>query len=354
MITQITNFIGNQKIFIFLKELFNKPIIRLLVLAILLLIAVFVSALIIKKPDTNRFGPLSYPKEATIVGEGLPAIKISFSFSKDTKIPSTINVYKIEPADEDKNRAFFDNVSRSLGATISAETKTLGQEKMYTVIQDNFYFTGNLLSGNFSFTGKSTKTIDAADEDSIKLSVWDTLSLLNLNSNVINRPNISYYNYLGDELSPSKNIALSDVISVSYQPSVDSLPVVGLGLGENPLSILVDRKTKNIIRLDYAIPKINLKETGSYSLLSLAELGKLPPDRFKLLSLVDEGGNKLANYNLNDFASINLNSLSLAYYITPEVQTLLQPVFVLKGNAVLKDGRRGIITAILPAVKNIK
>ncbi len=315
---------------------------------------IFASLELTKNPNANKFGPLNYPSGQQIGAEKIPNAKITFSFSKEIKIPNSINVYQIVAGDRDNNRLLFDRVAKKLGATASAEIKTFGTEKAYVISQNNFYFTGNLNTGYFSFTGKSSRIVDTADKDSIKLSTWDFLFLLGLTKTLANQPIVSYYSSFGQELAVSQNISLSDIIGLSYRPEINSFPVIGLGSTASPLAVLIDKKTGAVIRLDFSVPTIDTKVTGSYEVFSLNEVLKTSINNLGVISFADKTGGQIANYNLNDLASVNFTKIYLAYYVTPQAQGFLQPVFVLEGTAIFPDKRSGRITAILPAVKNVK
>lgn len=305
-----------------------------------------------KSPATPKepFGTIPYRQTKTTANENLSLEKITFK--PGLKTVASLPVYRLKQASEDETLALFNDLVRELGSSSSAKIIQGNQEKSFLLSEEKFLFSGNILTGYFTFTGEGRLDLSGSTALDIETSLWKMLVSLNLVSLVDKTPRVSYLNYDGGEYIESQATAVSDAISFVYIPKVGGVPVIGLGAAEMPLRIIVDRNAKKIVRIDYSLPKVELKNSGEYRLLSLSEIAALPVSGLTFVSLFDENGSRAANYSLSDVSSFAVTKINVYYFIEPQKQGLLSPLYYLTGEAVLKDKRKGTMTVSLPAIKN--
>lgn len=323
------------------KDLYKNGAVRILALVVLfLIVAVFVFGAN-RNPENNRFGKLSYPQNIPGANESVPQITVNFGFDKNINLPKNADVYLIDVPSQEKTTELFNKVSKKLGLTekprISADT--------YQAASDSAVFVGNITTGNFSFSGKSDVRLSEADS-------FNFLSDLGLTTLLPDKPIVSYYNYVGDELIVSKNKNSSDAVSVSFLPVINSVPIIGLGPAEDATTLYISRKDSSLFKFSFFIPQISTKTKGIYNLKSIEDIKKTPLNLMKIFYLNKGDNDQTSNILPEELSSVNFNSIYLAYYLTAEKSDFLQPIFVLEGKAKTKDNGEGIIKAYLPAIKD--
>ncbi|MBI3981164.1 hypothetical protein HY345_04155 [Candidatus Microgenomates bacterium] len=332
-----------------LLSLFNNGVIRILFLILLVIIAASVYSVQSRSDKKNFFGKIIY-RESLIEAEPLPInTKASFSFQKG-ELPAVINIYSLEEQSEEQLMNLFNSISNKLLGKIAPKVISDQTSKTYYKEVGRSVFVGNLLNGSFSFSGESKTLLAGNSENEIGNRVFTFLKENGLERNLSNSPAVTNLTRIGDELETTSSSSAT-ILSFTFRPTIEEVPLVGIGEAGSLVSLLIDKTSGKIVKIQYYNPKTNTNNFGKYELLGVNEVKKTPFSSFRVIQIIpDENG--ASDLDINDLARVNFTTLEIAYLVYPQKQNLLPPVYVLGGEAISSSGKRGKISVYLPAVKN--
>lgn len=138
----------------------------------------------------------------------------------------------------------------------------------------------------------------------------------------------------------------ADITETSITLSHNNIPIVD----QNPQMSLAKAwldKSGKIIKFEWKNPIETIADGNEYRLKNLSEIEKTLLSEGKI-ALIDDGD--LTAPRSESLTSINILNYTLAYFLSPDLEKLVQPIFVFEGNY-KKDNQKGRVVIYLPALK---
>lgn len=151
-----------------------------------------------------------------------------------------------------------------------------------------------------------------------------------------------------DRNDPEKDVAF---LREEYQ--INNLKING---PESPSISVYLGNNFQIVRFDYSKIFKSIDVLNSYPLKTIAEVIKIIEDEPKISFLRNSESfyqeDLISEEQLPEIKNLSFNKSELIYYKEVGQQTYLQPVFLITGTAILKDGTKVIAGLYLPAIKD--
>lgn len=175
-----------------------------------------------------------------------------------------------------------------------------------------------------------------------------------LQHNLINNRNdLSVSNYNSTHITEIGEINPSlphNVYEITFQKTIDSFPIISSAILDGSISVVM---TSNLDIISLIVDeKSSIISKSKYPALNYEEIKELAKTKSTINS-IKNNNIELYNTSSEDIDNITITSITVAYI--QEISFLtnyLQPVYVLEGNANLKDQEPAQISLYLPAIKN--
>lgn len=285
------------------------------------------------------------------LGEGL-FYTILFSENDFTKIPKALPIYYTQEFTKEEILSRLAKMVVDLGFLSGPEEQRRGNKQVLVWREGENYLKANIPSSQFTFVGKSqinqNQTITASQAENLvseKLVSWNLVD---------SKPTIEKtegFIPVGLELSPVANLKQATVFNIIFEPTFEQYPLIGIGQAINPLEAKIDNQG-NLLNLFFSLHQVDPKIVDNYPLKSYEEtINEIKSGRVQIIE-VTQGGQNQTIPSPENIQEIRIASLSPAYYETTETQEYYQPIFLLKGSVVLKEGGIYQASLILPAISS--
>lgn len=149
----------------------------------------------------------------------------------------------------------------------------------------------------------------------------------------------------GFYLQPASSPETADFIQIGLNSGLGQYQLVGSGPEEALISLILG-KNQTIISFRSQIYFTGFTRQKTYDLKTKAEIKNSLVGEGKIVSFSNQE-NPLKEPQVDQ---LEFNEIYLAYYQEPEKTNLIQPIFILKGGAILADEVKTEVTAYLPAL----
>jgi len=162
-------------------------------------------------------------------------------------------------------------------------------------------------------------------------------------------PSFSYFRVEKQSLVETKNSQEAQVIKVSFNYQLDSLPFLGSAPSASPISLFLGPNGE-LVRLIYTKYPEELTKAQEVALLSAEQaLENLKNQKGTIVySLAEEDINSEVS-PVYQLSRANLTRVFLAYYYPSSPETQILPIFVFEGEAPDQSGKMVKIIVYLPA-----
>lgn len=158
--------------------------------------------------------------------------------------------------------------------------------------------------------------------------------------------NISYVSNWDVELKKVTSLKEATLIQVEFIYKIDNKEII------NPyINFAINNQNQVVILRYQNLPK-EIKNFESYPLKTAEELIKAVTEKKSISYLQISDYYGAVFEESKNIIDLNLNNINLVYYISSLKQLYLQPVFLITGEATLKDGSIGEIGIYIPAIKD--
>lgn len=167
--------------------------------------------------------------------------------------------------------------------------------------------------------------------------------------NSISSPHVRYLNLTEEGLDEVEKEAAS-AVEVRFEEALDQYPIINATPDVGTINITLDRESSVI---SVYIDKVNIiKAEGNHRLKTFSSL-LASIRKAKILSL-DNGNIDLSSLSGVGVIKITVNNANIGYYQEfSQNQSLLQPVFILRGFAQLRNGDNASAILYLPALADL-
>jgi hypothetical protein len=256
--------------------------------------------------------------------------------------PDRITVYKMEKptpnllalqrANQKVEKIGFKDVPTPLSPTLYRWTSTgndLSKELLLDIMSYRFRLNSNFSSNNEIRTAKNLP-----NEEVAKATAASFLDSLGFGEDIVaaEKTKTSLFSITGESLTPATSLSTAQLIQVSYfQKDVNTIPLYYPDMDHSIMNVSIGGGfSGQIIAADFFYQKVS-SESATYPILSSQQA----------FDALKNGEGYVAKYN--NAPQINIQNVSLGYYIGEEEQDILQPIIVFQGDNFL---------AYIPAVKN--
>jgi len=314
------------------------------------------------KPEVEPTQPESKPPAFKI---NPPQSKFSFStgrqpnyqislIERDFDFPNRLPVYQTKKFTPNEILKIYQPMIAQLGFSESAEKKQIKQELILLWRQKNQSLVIKTSSGQFSFsgqylleeTGQILNSKSAAENLRQKLISWGLLN------KQVKTKEIKGFKKTGLELSAVENLSQASVWLIIFKPDFQGYPLKGIGPAENLIEAKIDKEGK-LLSLSFNLHQIKPKEIGQYPLKNYSEtIQAIKNGQIQLIKVSDQKNNEEFLPTAEEIKTIKINQISLAYLETAESQDFYQPIFLFKGEIILKNNQIYQAEFILPAISS--
>jgi len=267
-------------------------------------------------------------------------------------LPSSLPVYKTRKFTNEEVISRFAEIIVDLGFLGSPKIEARGGISFLVWQEEKNYLSINPSSGQFTFVGKAPLGTpgEKYDVKEIQTLVRQQLTAWGLISNEVLIKEVIGFGIAGLELIPLKDPIQASVFQLVLETKIDNYPLVGLGPARNQLEVKIETNG-NLLSFFFNLHQVQKEAVDNYPLKSLTEtINSLEKGEGQLIRVFSTPQKERSLPPLSEIQKITIDSLSLAYYETIEVQNFYQPVFLLKGEISLKDGKNYQADFILPAI----
>lgn len=345
--------VDNMKNFVdTIMALWNRGIVRMLLLVLLFVIAV--SLWFGTKPlkDEGKFGPIAYP--AIIEGTQKLSAPIPIIFDPSLEklnFPKGLSVYSLKKSGEGELLDVFKKTVSELNLPPEGSISAGPNYKIWVSGDKKGYFEGNLLTGFFSFGGESITTISFNNIDELTVTAKQFFKNIGLDLDGYLSV-ISYLNQSGMEYEQAQDKTTADLIQITFIQTINGYKIKGVGLNSPNIGILLGAKDKKIREVNYFGLSVNRNINGKYNTLSLNDLQKNIHTLLSITDLYGASGGVESMEEIKNIVTINITKIEIEYLSAYEEQSLLKPVFRLWGNVKYNNNSTGEIEAIAPAIQS--
>ncbi len=305
----------------------------------------------ITETPTEQAGenPIPSPQFANQYPDGKPNTRVQLAIQKFPAFPKTGNVYEI------KNEGYSDQQISQLASEIGFTKKPALYDskidgKIYIYSQDGVGSLRVEAKGRMiDFKGDTPPTENISgtiNNEEISKAVFAFLEKIKIiDTNSLSLKTASAVNI--DEPGSGKP---ANAINAQFTKKVDELPLYASTFDTGVVTATLNNK-KEIIAL-YVDDIGELTEKGRYAIKDESEFKETLGEAI-VQSLY--GKNITSEYDTTVFAvtSVLVNQIELSY-VQDTTQNILQPVFVLRGNAVLNTGGGAQAVLYLPALSKLQ
>lgn len=344
--TKIKNFLKNYWVFIFLAALVAS-----------LLVFRFVY-----KPKPKPIEPIPSPKLGLLpqpkskfteeTGSGL-FYQVSFSQNVFDNFPKTVAVYKIKKLSKEECLSFLEKMVSDLGFT-SIPTEETRKDGLYLVWKnESNYLELNSQTGQFNFSGKTSLIQNQFLSPSlIESQVKQKLVSWRLIPDSTSVGEINGFNIAGLELIPVSDLNKASVFQIIYKPKFDNYSLIGIGPAQNLVEVKID-KNGNLLSVQFFLHQIDRNFVDYYPIKTYEEtVREIKDGKMQIIQVLTTDGQQRSIPTMAEIQEIQISEITLAYYETEETQEYYQPIFLLKGQIILKDGNDYQSIFILPAISS--
>lgn len=302
----------------------------------------------LSEEDTANLPKLENPKISSSYAEVNQEYQISANFPNNLLLPKSLPIYRVENSTIEKDVA---QIAKNLGFTVKAIKSTnYTGEDVYSFYDG--YKTLEILSNqriinlNTGVFPKDPIPVPPSN-DAVKKAVTDFLrtgNLINENDN-LEITNVELYQE--DEYYKSNSSKPNIGIRATLTEKVDGFTLIGGNSESGNIEAFLNSDLKIMSLRMMEIPQITKLDT--YPLKTNDEI---------LNSLKDATLQNLDISSPDEFYSktigtVTVNQIEVSYIQTKEgEQTLLEPVFLIKGTAFYNNGTKSSVTLQLPAISS--
>ena len=334
------------------KKLGTKPVFIILLLFFIFVLSYYFLHENSKKTKDDFFLYVPKPKiETSYKDEFIITFLVA---EKDFNLPNSLPVYTISKMSLDNET--FSNVSEKLG--FSKQDPRINEDPIFgtTYIYRSEYGRLRIIPSFGIVDYKSDKNFYNSFLSIPSNEYLETITLdyLIKNGFISNTENLSIFKIRPLSVHSSGHFDESiptNVISVAFIRNVKKYPILSPTHETGTIMVNINNKHEVISVYINEIPKF--EEGNNVSLLTYNEIINSPHSNFKLKSL-DNGKLDLLYLNPREVRRIEIDDIKIAYLQEmDENQKFLQPIYLLKGTAVLESEERVSAVLYLPAIKNL-
>lgn len=152
----------------------------------------------------------------------------------------------------------------------------------------------------------------------------------------------------GYEVFPTDSFEKADIVAVHFYPKIGDLYIID----NNPFSALVEvwiGKNGQPQKVRDFLAEYKKTEGGDYPIISFTKAWQAIEQKGTVVSVLkQEETYSPAVVKIN---TIVIDKVYLAYFQPSELPSLLQPIWVFQGKAILQDGTESEVTVYLPAIE---
>ena len=303
---------------------------------------------------TPQFGSLPQPQSELSQPLGKePIYNILLSENDFASFPKSLAVYKIKKFSQEEILSRLSKMIVDLGFLGTPEEQQRKEGKYLIWREGENYLKVSLSSGRFSFVGKNplvqNQTLDSTKIGNLvaeKLNAWGLIT------GKLEIEEIKGFVPVGMELNPVVNLDQATIFNLTFKSSFNDYPLVGIGQARDLLEAKVDNQT-NLLNLFFSLHQTDQKVASQYSLKSYEEVtSEIKEGQAQIIELITEGGDYKTIPFSEEIREVKISSISIAYYETTEIQEYYQPIFLLKGDVILRDSNLYQAILILPAISS--
>ena len=332
-------------------SIFKKP--KILIIFLLALLVAFLLVLKLLKKARPALPPISPPplaqtRHSTSLTPNTDLLRGQFS-----SFPKSLSVYQIEPFAFSETQAvsFAQKLGFNQEPILSPQT-TQGQ--FFNWDNGESYLSINSQTGAIDF-GQYPQSLLKKDKGQAPSSqeAQNTATKF-LKENQLEIPNASFILKQSTPLTPAGNYLkesspdAAPFLALYYEIQVSNIKIFLNKPEETPLSFILDSDL-NIISLNYLPPFKSLTSQTAYPLKTETQVLSELKENFKIDSLSISGKPYLTFNDYQRLTSLSLSTITLVYFPSSP-QNSLQPIFLVKGEGLTKDGQKAETTTLLPAV----
>lgn len=326
---------------------------------VLVLLSLGLVLLLIKILSTTREEPAIIPGQKELLPKPVsqfgPTLttqtKYQIVFDKNafSLLPKQLPVYRMKKLSEKEVLTLRSPVITSLGFLGRPTKKTVRQQTRLIWEEKNNLLDLVVETGQFRFSGqKILEWPNGFTLETFPEKLKEILVRWKLITPEATSESIQSFQRSGQQLVAETNPNLATVFQAVFQVKIADLSLIGLGPTQNLVEIKIDREGK-LLSLNFLIPKIETEEK-TYLIKTYAAVSEeIEKGNLYLFQVTDQSGQPRSFPPISQISQISLNSVSLAYLITPEIQDYLQPVFVFSGT-ILFEGQLLLAKFYLPAI----
>lgn len=281
---------------------------------------------------------------------------IFFSETDFAKIPQILSVYQTKQFTQEVITSRFAKIIVDLGFSVTPQEQPRPDGKYLVWQEKENYLQINIVSGQILFAGKSS--LDSLAEEKILNStqiqnlVKQKLVSWKLITDEAKVKEIKGFGIAGLELIPVDSLNQAVVFQIIYKADFEGYLLVGLGPARNHIEVKVNNHGV-LNSLFFNLHQVEGKIVDNYPLKSYEEtVNEIKSGKAQIIEVLDSKQKEHSIPSSEEIQEIRISSLSLAYYETTEAQEFYQPIFLLKGNIILKEGGTYQASFILPAISS--
>lgn len=296
--------------------------------------------------------PQPQSKFSQLLGENL-YYNLLFTRGDFEKMPQTLTVYQTKKFNSKEITSRFSELIKEVVSSENSEEQQRPDGKYLVWQEKNNYLSINISSGQFLFVGQLPLTSNEKENLNpvqIQNLVKEKLVSWNLILTETKTEKIEGFGQSGLELIPVASLGQAVVFQITYNPSFDGFPLIGLGPAKNPIEVKID-KQGILLSLSFNLHEVDKTTTDNYPLKSYEETVKeIKEGQAQIIQVLTPDQEERSFPSLEEISEIEIRTISAAYYETLEAQEFYQPVFLLKGSLTLKNKEVYQASFILSAI----